>query len=72
MAPFSGFTIQRTKTGAVNLNTNWFSDFSLPDETPDELLIFLHLSVGLSETAIVNVIRNGIAYSLNNNGNNNL
>lgn len=41
--------------------------FSLPESFPDELMTFLHLDFNLSDSAAVNVFKNGVAYPLNNN-----
>lgn len=41
--------------------------FSLPESFPDELMTFLHLDFNLSDSAVVNVFKNGFGYPINNN-----
>ncbi len=63
----SGFTIIESGSGALNSATNMISNFQLPDEWPNDLMTFLQISLSLSESSTVSIIRDGISYPINNN-----
>jgi len=63
-----GFDKIESFEGARNAVTDWLTtDFSLPDNYPDQLMTFLHLDFNLSELTVVSIIKNGTSYPLNNN-----
>lgn len=63
----SGFTIIESSIVGANLNalTNMITDFSLPDDWPDNLMTFLQIHLSLSDLTTVFIRRNGINYELN-------
>jgi len=63
----SGFTIIESGSGPLNSGTNMITDFQLPDDYPDNLQTFLQISLSLSESSIISIIRDGISYPINNN-----
>lgn len=65
----SGFTIIESNIVGIALNalTNMITDFSLPDEWPDNLQTFLQIHFSLSESSIIFIKRNGVNYPINNN-----
>ena len=62
----SGFTIIESGSGALNALTNMVTDFQLPDDYPDNLMTFLQISLSLSESSTILIIRDGISYPINN------
>jgi len=63
----SGFTIIESGSGSLNSATNMITDFQLPADYPDELMTFLQISLSLSESSIILIIRDGVSYPINNN-----
>lgn len=63
----SGFKIIEIISGVVNPTTDMMIDFKLPDDWPPDLMTFLHISLSLSESSTVSVIRDGNSYPINNN-----
>jgi len=62
-----GFTVVRDNSNlTVNSDTDWFSDFELPDDYPDNIMAFLHLDFNLSAGAKIFVVRGGTAFVINN------
>jgi hypothetical protein len=63
----SGFRIIATKHGSLQANQNLLDeDFELGDDSPDNLMRFIHLSMSLPDDTVVNIIKNNAAYPLNN------
>ncbi len=63
-----GFDIQESFSGAKNSGLDWLSsDFSLPDEYPDNLMTFLQFDFAVNASTIISIIQNGTSYPLNNN-----
>lgn len=63
----SGFTIIESGSGPLNSATNMVADFQLPDDYPDNLQTFLQISLSLSESSIIFIVRDGTSYPINNN-----
>jgi len=63
----SGFTIIESGSIALNSGTNMVTDFQLPADYPDNLMTFLQISLSLSESSIISIIRDGTSYPINNN-----
>lgn len=55
-------------TGAVTVVFTT-GGFSLPEGFPDDLLTFLHLDFNLSNQTILNILKNGVSYPINNGAN---
>lgn len=62
----SGFTVIESGSGALNSATNMIPDFQLPDDYPDDITTFLQISLSLSESSTVSIIRDGTSYPINN------
>ena len=52
---------------ALTATTNMITDFTLPDEWPDDIFTFLQINFSLSESTAILIIRGGISYPVNNN-----
>ena len=63
----SGFTIIESGSGTLASGVNMVTDFQLPASYPDNLMTFLQISLSLSESSTVLIIRNGVSYPINNN-----
>lgn len=63
----SGFTIIESGSGPLNAITNMIDDFQLPNDWPEELQTFLQISMSLSESSTISIIRDGVSYPINNN-----
>jgi len=63
----SGFTIIESGSGSLNSATNMISDFQLPEKYADSLMTFLQISMSLSQSSTVLIIRDGVSYPINNN-----
>ncbi len=65
----SGFTIIESNIvgTALNATTNMITNFELPDDWPVDLQTFLQISLSLSESSTVLIIRDGTSYPINNN-----
>lgn len=63
----SGFDIVDEFSGLKISAEDWFTDFTLPNDYPDNLMTFLHLDFNLTESTIVSIIKDGVSYPLNNN-----
>ena len=65
----SGFTIIESNIvgTALNATTNMITNFELPDDWPVDLQTFLQISLSLSESSKVLIIRDGTSYPINNN-----
>lgn len=74
MSVYSGFKLVRNKTNlTIDADEAIFrtdgdlpDDYSLPDDSPDDLMQFLHLSISLVDAAIVYVTEDAVQYPLNN------
>jgi len=66
-----GFTlIQKQTTGGITGGVDWLSsNFSLPDDYPDNLVTFLHLDFELDTLTKVIVTKNTADFPINNNEN---
>jgi len=64
----SGFTIIESNIAgtALDATTNMITDFQLPDDWPTDLQTFLQISLSLSESSTVLIIRDGVSYPINN------
>ena len=65
----SGFGIIESNivgTALIALN-DMVTDFQLPDVWPEDLMTFLQISLSLSESSTVLIIRDGVSYPINNN-----
>lgn len=63
----SGFSIIESGSKTLAADTDLITDFTLPDDWPDELFTFLQIQLSLSESTIISIIRDGTAYPINNN-----
>jgi len=63
----SGFTIIESGSGPLNSGVNMVANFQLPDDWPEDLMTFLQISMSLSESSIILIIRDGVSYPTNNN-----
>ena len=63
----SGFRIIESGSVALNAATNMISDFQLPDDYPDNLMTFLQISLSLSESSTILIVRDGVSYPIENN-----
>jgi len=63
----SGFTIIESGSGPLNSGVNMITDFQLSDEWPVDLQTFLQISMSLSDSSTVSIIRDGVSYPINNN-----
>jgi len=63
----SGFTIIESGSVPLASATNMITDFKLPDDYPDNLMTYLQISLSLSESSTISIIRDGTSYPINNN-----
>ena len=63
----SGFRIIESGSGSLNSATDMIENFQLDDDWPDDLQTFIQLSMSLSESSTVSIIRDGVSYPINNN-----
>lgn len=65
----SGFSIIESSIEGSSLTalTDMITDFSLPDDWPNNIQTFLQISISLSEATTILIRRNGVNYPINNN-----
>lgn len=63
----AGFDIIETVSDTFAANTNLITNYSLPDDYPPQLATFLHLSLSLATSTVVNIIKNSQPYPIENN-----
>jgi len=63
----SGFTLIESGSKSLTSDTDLITDFTLPDDWPDDIFTFLQIQLSLSESTSIIIIRDGTSYLINNN-----